>query len=512
MEGFSPIADTLRLPVQIPIYPCFFDHHVESRAVLPAVEAMQVLAMAVNSYQSDFPVTALLQGRFEKFLYIPAGSRKIDAIIEMTFLENRDIRARLMTKTQSGKSAITRSLIHAEALFSQKSGDDQTVPLDQHAFLEGICREIPPEIIYKELVPFGPSYRNITAPLYITESGAVAQLTAAVQPNHPKAAGLLGFSFILDAAFHTACVWAQAYLDTVAFPVGFEQRNVYYPTRPGCNYFSRMTPCRVEPNLLICDIWIYDSEGRLQESIHGVQMKDVSAGRVKPPSWIKQTDASRNLKHIQEHCSQLCVFEIKTLMPFAQKALSNDEKKRWQSMGEKRRRSFMSSRLACKTISRRLSGNDLKTPAENIHTLSPDSARPCCRRIDSGTAVACSVSHDDRFVIAVTADDPVGIDVEEVSPRVLRSKHLFMTTAEECLLKSADLGDVQTAIRIWSIKEAVAKALGINLAKAWQRAEVKQVYENQSFFQVDTSGIFTAVHDTIDNHVFTLVRLPQDRT
>lgn len=508
MEGFPPIADTLRLPVQIPVYSCFFDHHVEGQAVLPAVEAMQVLATAVNSYKPDFTVTALLQGRFEKFLYIPAGSRKIDAIIEMTFLENHDVRARLMTKTQSGKSAITRALIHADILFSQKEGESRTVPLDQHAFLEGICMEVTPEIIYKELVPFGPSYRNITAPLYITESGAVARLTAAVQPDHPKVAGLLGSSFVLDAAFHTACVWAQAYLNTVAFPVGFEQRNVYSPTRPGCNYFSRMTPCRVEPNLLICDIWIYDSEGRLQESIHGVQMKDVSAGRVKPPSWIKQRGASRKLKHIHEHCSQLCVFEIKTLMPFAQKTLSDDEKKRWQSMGEKRSRSFISSRLACKTISRRLSGNDLKTSAENIHTLGPDSERPCCRRIDSGTAVACSVSHDDRFVIAVTADEPVGVDVEEISPRVLRPRHLFMTAAEECLLESAGLGDVQTAIRIWSIKEAVAKVLGINLAKAWQRTEVKQVGENQSCFQIDSSGIFTAVHDMIDTHVFTLARLP----
>lgn len=474
---------------------------------MPAVEAMQVLATAVKNFQPDLSATILSHGRFEKFLYIPAGALKIEAFVELQLFESGDVRARLLTKARSGKSAITRSLVHAEVCFHRKEGRCKTLPLDLHVFLEGICGQVSPEKIYRELVPFGPAYRNIIAPLYISENGAMAQITDPVDPNRLPDGRILGSPFILDAAFHAACVWAQGYMDTVAFPVGFEQRTVLHPTFPGREYFSRVTPLRTDLNLLICDICIYDQEGRLCESVKGVQMQDVSAGRLTPPPWIKQAGKGPFLENIRRHCRELSVSEIKTLAPFAQKALSDSEKKRFQPMGKKRRQSFLSARLACKQISRRLSGNDRETPAENIHTLCPDLKRPCCRLIASGTVVTCSVSHDDRFVVAAVSDGRAGIDVEEISARVLRSTHLFMNAAEERLLQLSEPDAAGTAIRIWSIKEAAAKALDINLAEAWRRVVVDQVGWNQSRFQIDSAGMFSAFHDTVEAHVFTLACL-----
>ncbi|MFH1081132.1 MAG: 4'-phosphopantetheinyl transferase superfamily protein, partial [Pseudomonadota bacterium] len=203
----------------------------------------------------------------------------------------------------------------------------------------------------------------------------------------------------------------------------------------------------------------------------------------------------------------LSVSEIKTLPPFADKALSDPETKRFQTMGIKRRQSFLAARLACKRISRRFSGNDFQTPAADINTLCPDLRRPCCRRIDTAAAIACSVSHDDRFVIAVVSDERAGIDVEKISARVLRSQDIFMDKAEQQLVQSSKLGAVETAIRIWSIKEAVAKALDLNLAEAWQRVAVNRIGRNKSRFRIDSAGSFSAFHDTVETHVFTLACL-----
>jgi len=512
MEGIPPIVESVRLPVEIPVHPHFFDHHFEGQAVLPAVEAMQILAKAVNQFQPDLPVATMLQGRFEKFLYIPTGCPEIDAFVEIEKFSSGDVRALLLTKIRSGKSAITRSMVHAAVYFPRKQDGSPAPPLDLHVFLEGICVEVLPERIYRDLVPFGSSYRNITAPLYISENGAIARITAPAYPDRQGGGGILGSPFTLDAAFHAACVWAQCYQDTVAFPVGFERRSVYHPTLPGHEYFARVMPLRADSNLLISDIWIYDQEGTLCESVSGVHMRDVSAGRVTPPAWIKKAGKAHCLENIRRHCRALCVSEIKTLPPFAEKALSDPEIKRFQPMGIKRRLSFLAARLACKRISRRLSGNDRRTPAAEINTLCPDLRRPCCRYMDTAAEVPCSVSHDDRFVIAVVSAARVGIDVEKTSARVLRSRHLFMSAAEERLLQSSEREAVETAIRIWTIKEAIAKALNMNLAEAWQRVAVEQVGQNQSRFRIDSAGTFSAFHDTVAEHVFTLACLDRSES
>lgn len=507
MEGIPQIVDSLRLPVEIPVYPQFFDHHIEGKKVLPAVEAMQVLAKAVNNFQPDLSATTMAQGRFEKFLYIQTGCLKIDAFVEIEMFDSGDVRALLLTKTRSGKSAITRSKVHAAVYFPRKQDGNTTPPIDLHAFLEGICVEVSPEEIYRDLVPFGPSYRNITAPLYISENGAIAQIASPADSDLQRDGGVLGSPFTLDAAFHAACVWAQCYRNTVAFPVGFERRTVHQPTHSANTYFGRVTPVRTDSTPLVFDIWIYDLEGKLVESVRGVHMQDVSAGRVMPPVWIKKAGKGHFLQNIRRNCRELSVSEIRTPSPFAGNALSDPEKKRFQTMGVKRRQGFLAARLACKRISRRLSGNDYRTSAADINTLCPDLRRPCCRRIDTAAAVACSVSHDDRFVIAVVSEAQAGIDVEKISARVLRSQDLFMSKAEQRLLQSPRLEAVETAIRIWSIKEAVAKALDLNLAEAWQRVAVKRIGRNKSRFQIDSAGSFSAFHDTVEKHVFTLACL-----
>ncbi|MDF1593491.1 MAG: polyketide synthase dehydratase domain-containing protein [Desulfobacterales bacterium] len=508
MEGIPPIVDSIRLPVEIPVAPHYFDHHIEGKAVLPAVEAMQILAKAVNNFRPELSAATMNQARFEKFLHIPAGSPKIDAFAELEMYTGGDVRALLLTKTKSGKSGITRSMVHAAVLFPRKRDGHTLPPIDMPAFLEGTCVEVSPEKIYRDLVPFGPCYRNIIAPLYISENGAIAQIKAPDDPDGPRDGRSLGSPFPLDAAFHAACVWAQCYKDTVAFPVGFGRRNVYHPTLPGCAYFGRVAPAKADSNPLIFNIWIYDTEGELCESVSGVLMRDVSAGRVTPPPWIKKAGKGCLFQNIRPNCRELSVAEIKTLPPFADKALSGSEIKRFQPMGMKRRQSFLAARLACKRISRRLSGNDFQTPAGDIDTLCPDLSRPCCRQIGTAAAVDCSVSHDDRFVIAVVSDERVGIDVEKISARVLRSQDLFMDEPERQLVQASRLGAVEAAIRIWSIKEAVAKALDLNLAEAWQRVAVKRVGRYKSRFQIDSAETFSAFHDTVEKHIFTLACLP----
>ena len=504
MEDLPQIIESVRLPVDIDIHPYLMDHRFEGTAVLPAVEAMQVLARSVQRVAPAVDICHMTEVRFDRFLHLQPGTTKIAAVCDMAVFENGDIAAALQTKHKSEKTSIGRIKDHVSLRFPRIRPYVADIPIDLAAALEGICLEISSDQIYRELVPFGPAYHSITESLYISEDGAIARICAPSSHASPDNPGPLGSPFPLDAAFHAACVWGQRYAQTVAFPVGIDQRVIFQRTQPDETYFSRIHPVRTESDVLIFDIWIYDQNGCLFETIEGARMRDVSAGRLKPPQWISNGESTRSLDRIRHHCHALALIDLRTVLPFAEKTLSNHEQKRVQTMQARRKRNYLAARLACKRLSRTLSGNDTHTSASEITTVSEDGVRPCCPHTAGSSALMCSVSHDECFAIAVASVRRVGIDVEKVSARVLKSRHLFLSAKEQALIQASQLGQIEAAVRIWSVKEAVAKALDITLADAWSRVRVIAVGQDQSSFLIDEKDPCTGIHAIVGAHLFTL--------
>lgn len=139
------------------------------------------------------------------------------------------------------------------------------------------------ETIYKNLVPFGPSYHNLKDGVTISHKGAMVPVYA---PSLGDPVGPLGSPFPLDAAFHAACVWGQRYAGLVGFPVGFALRRLFASTRSGSTYTAGVFPKKIHPDRFSVDIWITNMDGIFQEAVLDVVMRDVSGGRIKPPSWI----------------------------------------------------------------------------------------------------------------------------------------------------------------------------------------------------------------------------------
>jgi hypothetical protein len=279
---------TVRRPINIAVFPYMQDHRFEGKAVFPAVEAMQVLAQAVKEFAPQTDITAITEVRFDKFLLIPPDSKIIDALCSISPLENGDISAVLQTKTRSKNAAITRIKEHVTVHYPHRKPEVAAAAYRHNplSFGKSGCLEISPDQIYRELVPFGPAYHNISENLAIHKDGALAKLRAPTISDAIDQTGQLGSPFVLDAAFHTACVWGQRFSGVVAFPVGIEKRIVIKPTRPGGAYISAAIPVQSDSDKLVFDICIYDDDKTLYEMALGVHMRDVSAGRLKPPSWI----------------------------------------------------------------------------------------------------------------------------------------------------------------------------------------------------------------------------------
>jgi hypothetical protein len=299
MEKFSQIAERIRIPLEISICPRLWDHHVEGRAVLPAVEAMHHLSVSTQSRLPEVNAGFIFNAEFDKFLIIPPGEKHITAYNDIEIYKNDHIVSKLITQTRPKKTTITRIKEHVKLnlslnthKISRITGISAPAPPSLSAILKEDSWNIPPEKIYADLVPFGPAYRNIVEPLTVSPNFAAAVVSGG-RPDSPEIFPL-GSPFPLDAAFHAACAWGQRYADMVAFPVGFKSRHIFEPTCFEERYTSVVIPIQSGPPLLMFNIWIYNQSGKPCEAVLNVRMKDVSGGRMKPPEWVKETRQTRD--------------------------------------------------------------------------------------------------------------------------------------------------------------------------------------------------------------------------
>lgn len=495
-----------RIPVQITTFPHLGHHHFMGRPVLPAVEAMEILAAAVHQTAPHHGLTAIHDARFDKFLPLDMDLPEIAAFADVQQVTNEGWEASLVTKTTSSKAAITRTKVHARLSFARQPESFPSLPLDVAAVPAGVCVRVSPEKIYKELVPFGPTYANIKAPLWLSTDGALAAIQCPDKPS-PSGSHHLGSPFALDAAFHAACVWGQHFYPVVAFPVGLDRRVVLQPARAHTPYYARVVPKQTSPEQMVFDVWLLDGNGNVCEAVLGLQMRDVSGGRLAPPDWIVRKDPPDPLAALGSHCRQLTVLELDAVAPFASQALSPIETRRMAPMGSRRKRSYVAARLALKRLSRKLGGENQQADSRSLCTLEEDQVRPRCPVSPGTTPVYCSAAHDSRFAVAVAAHQPVGVDVEIIASKTVQCAHIYMTERETDLMRRSDLGSAKAATRIWSLKEAVAKATGLDLATTWQRIETQSVDAHQSAFTIEGQGPFTAQHAEVEAHLFTLTLL-----
>ena len=265
-----------RQTVSIPVHPWFKDHHFNGQTIFPAVESMLLLAKVAKEIKPDIQRTVISEALFSKFLSIPKDVKVISALVEITNSE-KGIGLKLLSKIQFKK--MSRIKEHAELFFYTAPQNIEAVSMITEKE-NGVT--IDSNRIYKELVPFGPTYRSLRGPLTLFGSTAYGRLEAPVLAKTHTMEKEIGSPFPLDGAMHAACVLGQCLTDFVPFPVGFAARHVHKPTQAGKSYNTTVLAQSITEDELLFDLSIYDTEGTVCETILGLRMRDVSRGAVKP--------------------------------------------------------------------------------------------------------------------------------------------------------------------------------------------------------------------------------------
>ncbi len=274
-----------RFPLEIPLSPHLRDHAFDGKNMLSAAELLHLLAASVSSRFPGLSCRESAAALFPRFLLLPPGEEKVLPVwVELESKADEAVTARLFQAFQLRSGSYARLREHVRVEFRKEgAGDFPLLSFAEAMALRGDVLEVSAERLYGELVPFGPAYRNIRGRLRLSAAGAVAELQTDLEP-FPHL--FPGSPLIADAAFHAACVWGQRYGGRVGFPLGFRRRKIRQFTKAGIPYFCRVLPVGREGEALLSDLWIYDGEGNFCETILGLRMADVTAGRIRPPRWI----------------------------------------------------------------------------------------------------------------------------------------------------------------------------------------------------------------------------------
>lgn len=494
----KPVIKPITLLTPAPL----FDHRFMDRPVLPAVYALSIIGNAVLEHFPDIDICSQSKAAFFRFLPMEKPDALLEAKVEIVPKEN-GVAAKLITITKARASGITRQKLHVEITFDE--GRKIQPPFaDEACCLEGVCLRLDPGYLYESMVPFGPAFQNVSGPIFLSENGAVAVVTAG-QIN----AGFnlpFGAPLALDAAFHVACAWGQRFAGFVGFPVGFEKRTVYKTALPDRKYFCRAFPVERKNRSLFFDLWLFDQDGSPVDGVLGLEMADISKGRLAVPEWIDAKQDDPYLAAFKKHCEDFSLIEIDTIFPFAKTAFSKREAGRFDQLGSRRKISYSASRIALKRLGRKLFDTENQIDSTQIETLAKDSEHPACFTPVQTKGICATTSHNDRFVIAVASKRRIGVDVEKPSTRMIRGMRLFMNDSEKSVVSGSGMEQLSAVARVWTLKEAAAKALDLPLASARSRVIVKKIGAANSRAEVD-GDLVKAYHETIDDHLFTIIQL-----
>ncbi len=229
-------------------------------------------------------------------------------------------------------------------------------------------------------------------------------------------------------------------------------------------------------------------------------LNEIGSGFISTRSLAKDLPPWSGINGLQSACLGMMLLDREAIFCNEEHLFTPREAAKAMRMGPRRRKDFTAARVALKRLARQLDLVDADRPDRAIETLGSDNVRPCLGE----SKIYCSVSHRARLVAAVANSHPIGVDLEMVSEKAIRTWHLITLPGERDLISLSSLGPERTATRAWTTKEAAAKALGLDLFQAFREVSVVGVGEEEGVMRYQEK-IYPVRHGEGNGYVMTLV-------
>ena len=319
----------------------------------------------------------------------------------------------------------------------------------------------------------GPQFAGVSSIDVVADDGIEGELTALPAPGA-----------LLDAAGQLIGHWMQVrtHVDQVVFPIGVDQVRWYGPPP----YPGQRLLCAVRITELTGERMAADAELRTEDGTVRVRMAGwtthrfstdermwdlkqrpglVGAGEPQPDGWTL----------VRERWPDTATREL-----MVRRYLASAERAELAERSPMAQRQWLLGRVAVKDAVRELlwrRGAGPLFPAQ-IRVGNDADGRPWARG-PGGETFRVSLAHTGPVAVALASvDERVGIDIEPVVGRPVDSLAAALTEGETNLVRKAGpAGEAELLTRLWTAKEAAAKAAGSGLGGRPRRFVVTELIE-----------------------------------
>jgi phosphopantetheinyl transferase (holo-ACP synthase) len=313
----------------------------------------------------------------------------------------------------------------------------------------------------------GPAYQGVVSLDEIAADGIRGTLASI-----PARGGLL------DCAGQLMGYWVMDAVETdrLAFPARIARIELFAPQPPQSEHLQCTVRVRsMDDSLVHADIELVHGD-RVWCRISDWTDKRFDTDEVVWP--LLRYPEHNTLSQVRETGFTHCVERWRGLASrelMARRYLSRAEREQMDGLGVRRKRGWLLGRIAAKDAVRDWlwkRGRGSMFPVE-VSVSNQADGRP---RVSGPFSedLRISIAHKDTVAVArVAVGRDVGIDIERIEPRSDSFAAIAFTDAERTLRADEDRDEWLT--RVWSAKEAAAKARGTGLEGNPRRFEIKEV-------------------------------------
>ncbi len=442
-----------------PGHPLLNDHRIDRAAVLPGVGGIEIMRKALEILDPESSRLVIQNVRFLKPLKIFRAEKLTAKItVERTSANGAKFRAQISSKMLDKQGQpFGESRIHHELHL----GDAAQLDLPRSDLNLNHTIFVPEEEIYSKFF-HGPAFRFVDY-VSVANDGVGARFRFRDTDRRPEIFPDL-IPPVIEAAFQAGAAMTIESLGIMPLPVSVEE--IVILDSEGLPAYGTLTSSGVITGesdqgrtRIRFDCVVNTAEGTPLLVLRGVEMIELE----KSGSFMNRIFEEFS---VVEELLDLTESDAKSLKNF----VDTDAETRLAKASAKRQKEWTAGRLVIKKALNRLlshNGNGHRN-GNTINIFANTSGKPTARLSDNPDEefAEIALSHSNGFVMASvghsSAFQGIGVDIEKVENRAQSWAEDYFTQTEINLAYNAPNSERQFT-RMWSLKEACLKALGVGL-------------------------------------------------
>ncbi len=514
--------------------PFLKDHAFNGRIVVPAVLLLEMMAQNAKLLFPEHQLTKVNSIDFKGILNLKED-------LEMKVITE------IVCSELNSDSAVIEGMIYYELMNQRLQMKRRKViakfeailrPVDYIGEQENVFPFFPvsdliieKEEIYPDLVGIGESFNHLDSVLQLSpEKGITGQLIKRNTKENqiPRDQYLLGDLFIRDSAYHLASIFGNHVVG--GFNIPFHMSDIHFNKSLGDkSYFCAAHILEHTDTESAYSLKIVDEKGSVAESYGRISYTykvDILGDSRVEENIIKRMERIRELGDLEKAIQQQVEFigiwsvtMVEKIEAFLKKLLTNDEIAIYNKyLRGKSRLDFLGGRILSKL-------NILYAMNKWPITLS-DFTDLNIKRTENGAPELLikeninkplfSISHKTNYIFCAAQNHgSLGIDLEEISERLIKVKEKYVSKEEEEILLSCNRDSanlypslIHLYTALWASKEAIIKYLNKSFYDIAKNAILTKIEKNTFYFiynQNDDSLLLKTVHFTYSNYVFSII-------